>query len=86
MKRALVTALIYSALSIGASEAQDNMPSLDVRGLVDARLILTDNTVSWEESGLGKTRWGGDSSGDGQFLGRIAEASLIFLPKFNWDW
>lgn len=85
-----VSGLIGAALMCGAActpvAAQDSMPSISVRGLVDARLILTDNTVSWEEGGLGKTRWGGDGSGDKRVVGRIAEASLIFLPKFSWDW
>lgn len=79
--------LALSACALATSvHAQDSLPSIDVRGLVDARLILTDNTVSWEEGGLGKTRWGGDVSGDSRVIGRIAEASLIFLPKFSWDW
>lgn len=68
------------------AEAQDALPAITVRGLLDARLVLTDNTLSWEEGGLGKTRWGGDESGDKRVVGRIAEASLIFLPKFSWDW
>lgn len=69
-----------------SAQAQDNFPTIDVRGLVDARLVLTDNTVSWENRGLGKARWGADSTGDSRVLGKIGEASLIFLPKFNWDW
>lgn len=68
------------------SKAQESLPAISVRGLVDARLILTDGTLGWEERGLGKTRWGGDASGDSRVVGRIAEASLIFLPKFSWDW
>ncbi len=85
MRPLLSTVLLVGALS-STVQAQDSMPTIDVRGLVDARLILTDNTVSWEERGLGKTRWGGDASGDNRVVGRIAEASLIFLPKFSWDW
>ncbi len=80
MRRLFKFVLLYGALS-SVAYVQDSMPSIDVRGLVDARLILTDNTVSWEERGLGKTRWGGDGSGDNRVVGRIAEASLVLSTK-----
>lgn len=65
--------------------AQEDLPSMDIRGLVDARLVLTDNSISWENRGLGKTRWGADATGDSRVLGKLGEASLIFLPKLTWD-
>lgn len=85
-RNALAVLVVALGPACSVARAQDSLPSIDVRGLVDARLILTDNTLSWEERGLGKTRWGGDSTGDKRVIGRIAEASLIFLPRFSWDW
>lgn len=90
LKHPHLRALLASAALVAGSDipaaAQEDLPSISVRGLIDARLVLTDNTLSWEERGLGKTRWGGDEDGDKRVVGRIAEASLIFLPKFSWDW
>lgn len=89
-KFSLPTTLLGAALFLGLANAgavaQDSLPAISVRGLIDARLVLTDGTLGWEERGLGKTRWGGDASGNSRVVGRIAEASLIFLPKFSWDW
>jgi len=81
----------FSALSLllwlaSPVEAQESLPSFELRGVLDARLILTDSTRSWEEGGLGKNRWGGDASGGSRVIGRIAEASLIGIGKLNWDW
>lgn len=82
----LLGAAVLNGLASAPAIAQDSLPAISVRGLIDARLVLTDNTLSWEDRGLGKTRWGGDASGNSRVIGRIAEASLIFLPKFSWDW
>ncbi len=66
--------------------AQGPAATFDILGVVDARLILSDDTKSWEEEGLGKTRWGGDANGDSRVIGRIAEASLIAVSRLTWDW
>jgi hypothetical protein len=68
-------------IASGAALAQDSLPSLTVRGLIDARLVAPDNTVSWENGGLGKTRYGGEPD----VIARLAEASLILQPKLTWD-
>lgn len=86
MKRILLIGLATLGFCSHSFAQESVLPSIDVIGLVDARLVLTDGTVSWEERGLGKTRWGGDAAGESRVVSRIAEASLIFLPKFNWDW
>lgn len=80
--------MIVGLLGAGGAHAADDasLPSwleLDVTGLVDARLALTSKTLSWEEGGLGKVRWG---SSDGK-AGVIArpEGALIVEPHFGFD-
>ncbi len=77
--------LLLTNLFSPVASAQESLPAIDVRGLVDARLVLTDNTISWKNRGLGKTRWGAGTDGDSRVLGKLGEASLIFLPKLTWD-
>lgn len=67
------------------ASSEDALPSLNVKGLLDARLALTDNARSWEDGGFGKTRYGGDVAGDSQTLARVAEASLIVQSQLTWD-
>ena len=78
-------AVFFGGIATSQVSAQDSLPTMDVRGLVDARLVLTDDTVSWENRGLGKTRWGAGADGDSRVIGKLGEASLIFLPKLTWD-
>ncbi len=60
--------------------ADEGMPSISFKGLIDGRLAASSNTLSWEKGGLGKTRYGGsDVKAD------LAEASLIIQPKITWD-
>ncbi|MSO97039.1 MAG: hypothetical protein EXR11_02305 [Rhodospirillaceae bacterium] len=69
---------------IGAATAalgDDDFPSFNVKGLIDGRLAIASNTLSWENRGLGKTRYGGGSD----VVARMAEASLIVQPKLSWD-
>lgn len=65
----------------GAGRADDGLPSLSARGLIDARLVVPDDTPSWEKRGLGKTRYGGEPD----VIARLAEASLIVQPQITWD-
>ncbi len=65
----------------GISHAQEELPSLGIKGLIDLRLIAPDGTTSWENKGLGKTRYGGEAD----VIARMAEASLILQPKITWD-
>ncbi len=90
MRRGVVVSLlILGALQADRAQAADGstLPSwldLDVKGLVDARLALTSETLSWEEGGLGKVRWG---SSDGK-AGVVArpEGALVVQPRFGFDW
>lgn len=79
------------ALSLAAAngicagaEADDGFPSIDFHGLVDARLVAADTERTWLDGEFGKTRYG-DGDGDASTQLRLAEASLIVLPRFNWS-
>jgi hypothetical protein len=90
MRRGVAVSLLFlGALQAGRAQAADGsaLPSwldLDVKGLIDARLALTSETLSWEEGGLGKVRWG---SSDGK-AGVVArpEGALVVQPRFGFDW
>ena len=66
--------------------AQDaSAPIISVRGFLDARGIVTASTQGWQDRGLGKTRFGGDSAGNRRTLGKIAEADLVAQARLTWD-
>ncbi|MBL8642652.1 MAG: hypothetical protein JNK21_01880 [Rhodospirillaceae bacterium] len=67
--------------SAATARAEEDLPALSAKGLIDVRLAATDNTVSWENKGLGKTRYGGEAD----VIARLAEASLILQPKITWN-
>jgi hypothetical protein len=80
--RAFVTScsvLATSPLCMAASAAQHDSSVIEwqLRGLMDARGILTDDTLSWNHRGPGKLRYGGDSSGSGRLLLRGEGAVLV---------
>jgi hypothetical protein len=79
--RWLFRAAFAVGMAVPVARAQDSLPSLTVRGLIDARLIAPDDTPSWENGGLGKTRYGGEPD----VIARLAEASLILQPRLTWD-
>lgn len=85
----VVSLLILGALQAGRAQAADSsaLPSwldLDVKGLIDARLARGSESLSWEEGGLGKVRWG---SSDGK-AGVVArpEGALVVQPRIGFDW
>ncbi|MBL8630467.1 MAG: hypothetical protein JNM81_12595 [Rhodospirillaceae bacterium] len=61
------------------------MPSLTIKGLLDGRLAFTDTPRSWEDKGFGKTRYGGDATGDHRELARLAEAAAVMQAHLTWD-
>jgi hypothetical protein len=75
---ALTAACVVAAW---AASAEDQLPSFSARGLIELRLVAPDNTLSWEQKGLGKTRYGGEPN----VIGRLAEASVILQSKITWD-
>ncbi|MGE4064035.1 MAG: hypothetical protein AB7E79_11775 [Rhodospirillaceae bacterium] len=83
-----ISLMIVSALAAGCARAAEtsSLPpwfALDVNGLIDARLALTSGTLSWEEGGLGKVRWG-SSDGDPGVIAR-PEGALVVQPRFGFD-
>ncbi|HJZ13790.1 MAG TPA: hypothetical protein VJ521_16670, partial [Acidobacteriota bacterium] len=54
--------------------AQEEFPKLTLSGVLDARLVKTDEGISWLEGGLGKVRYG---NGDDKLLARLSQASLL---------
>lgn len=84
-----ITLLILGVLSAGRAAAAEPsaLPSwldLDVKAMVEARLALTSDTLSWEEGGLGKVRWG-SSDGEAGVIAR-PEGALVLQPHFGFDW
>ena len=88
-----ITLLMLGAIPAGGAQGAEAsadpaaLPSwldLDVKALVEARLALTSDTLSWEEGGLGKVRWG---SSDGK-AGIVArpEGAVVLQPRFGFDW
>lgn len=70
---AFFVSLLFVALPL---RAQDEFPKVHIGGVVDARFISTDSTVSWQDGSLGKLRYGG-ADGERSELIRISQASLL---------
>lgn len=81
----LVLALALIGLPHAARTAEDAPSSwdVDVRGLVDARLALSSDTISWEQAGLGKVRYG--AAGDAVFRPRV-EGAMVIQPRLGFSW
>lgn len=71
-------------LVLNGAQADESYPDIKFGGLLDLRAARTDNTTSWLDHGLGKTRYGGTANGN-QVLGRVAEAALLITSHFNWS-
>jgi hypothetical protein len=78
-------AKVLILLMVLASHEAFAQPEFQLRGLLDLRLGLSDDTRSWEERGMGKTRFGGDASGDGRAVARLAEAAAVAQARLAWD-
>ncbi len=76
-------AAIGLGLASAAHAADPSAMGIDVKGLVDLRGIVSSPVKSWEDGGLGKTRYGGNAGGR-RVLAQ-AEASLIIEPRLTWD-
>lgn len=68
---------ILSVLSSSQVSANDN---IKFNGILDIRGIQTDDNLSWLNGGLGKSRYGNNSS---RLTGNLAEAALITTIKLN---
>ena len=58
--------------------------ALDVKGYIEGRLAVTGGTRSWEDGGLGKTRYGGNAGGSARVVPG-AEGLLVIQPQFGFD-
>ena len=83
---------IFSCLFLTSVEthAQDKwwLPQgvdLDVKGYLEGRAVATSAARSWEDSGLGKLRFGGSTNGKRRALIR-GEAAAIARLMFGFDW
>ncbi len=56
---------------------EPDTPAFSFRSVWDFRFARTDETTSWLEAGLGKTRYGGED-GSSRHLFRIAQAAFVF--------
>lgn len=86
--RVAICHIIIGAVVAGSARAADSVAAtdwlrLEARGMIDARLALTSETLSWEEGGLGKVRWGA-SDGNASVIAR-PEGALIVQPRFGFD-
>lgn len=61
----------------------DEFPNFQLSALLDVRMVVTDDAVSWLDAGLGKTRFGGNNKGEDRIRLGIAEASAIVRSRFN---
>ena len=59
--------------------------SLDLTGYLEGRFIVSSDTRSWDDAGLGKVRYGGTAGGDPRVLPRV-ESKVVLEPKFGFDW
>lgn len=71
-------------LVFSCAQADDSYPDITLGGLLDLRAARTDDTTSWLDHGLGKTRYGG-AAGDSRVLGRVAEAALLINAHLDWS-
>lgn len=55
---------------------QEEEPRFEAGFLIDLRSAYTDETLGFLDGGLGKTRYGGDESGDPRALARLAQLSF----------
>lgn len=81
MRNGLSCLLIFTAAICFADE---NFPRIRFGGILDARFASTDDSSSWFDDGLGKTRYGGEDRG-GKEVMRLSQASLVISSAFRQD-
>jgi hypothetical protein len=75
--------LTFLIVAFQSKTFADEFPTFDVKALIDVRMALTDDAVSWLDDGLGKARYGGDENAQGQAELGFAEASVIMRSRFG---
>lgn len=85
MIRRLILAVLAAAAVSGPAAAQIDLFSRETfNGLVDLRLAAADGERSWTDDGYGKARYGGDAGGGFKLTPQLAEAALVWKPRFSW--
>ncbi|MDX2222283.1 MAG: hypothetical protein SFV21_06015 [Rhodospirillaceae bacterium] len=81
----VVACALWAGIALADDAEVAGAPALQVKGLIDARLVVTGDTVGWQSRGLGKARYGAATEGDGRVLARIAEVSAVATAQLTWD-
>lgn len=89
MRRCVASLTILSAFATSHVQAAEGLAlsshwDIDVKGFVEARVGLTSDTLSWEEGGLGKVRYGAED-GNPALIAR-PEAALVLQPRLGFNW
>ncbi len=79
-------ALLLSCFAVPAFAQADIISPDTISGLVDLRVALADGEPSWLDDGFGKTRFGGGDSGGWKAHATVADAAVVWKPKFTWEW
>jgi hypothetical protein len=79
----LVVALVATTGSPAKAGDGDLFSPERFEAILDLRAAAANGDASWLDHGFGKARFGGD---DGDYDGhaKIAEASLVWTPRFSW--
>lgn len=87
MNRVIAAAATALSLLSSPALAQIDLFSREAFvGRMDLRVAAADGETSWVDGGFGKTRFGGGRDGDFKAHAKVAEASLEWKPRFNWEW
>lgn len=82
---AWLLALAISAAGARAAHAEMDLFSRETfSGLLDLRLSAAEGEKSFLDGGFGKLRYGGDASGAYKARAEVADAALIWKPRFSW--
>jgi hypothetical protein len=84
---AVLAALIATpALAPSPALAQADLFSPDAfDGVADLRLAAADGEAAWTDYGYGKARYGGAADGGFKLHPELAEAALVWKPRFTWS-
>ena len=74
-----------STTAFAQSDQDDGFPEIEFSGFIDARVFQSSKQESWMDGGLGKSRFGGDVTGDNETGINISEVSLLIEPQFSWS-
>jgi hypothetical protein len=83
MRAALLATLVGLSLARPALADVDLFSRDTISGIVDLRLGAASGERSWTEGGFGKTRLGGDATGQTSWRAQIATADLVWNPSID---